>query len=234
MRTRIIYLIVFLFTVTFGYAQDESIRKQINSIKKSNAYLYGEATAETEEDAKSIAEDILYHEINEWVAKKKKLKGNSNIFVNNKKEFQTFYSLPRGNMFRSFVYVKKSDIVSGEGYVELIPSASSKVEIESSKVEEISDSPVYPEVVNMIASYSDYYNMADKIKELKASGRIGHYARYASLEKPEIYYLAIYNTEGKVVAVLTPGANRTNVITGKPDKVTNYSGCGAIGFTVNE
>ena len=76
--------------------------------------------------------------------------------------------------------------------------------------------------------------MADKIKELKAEGKIGHYARYASLEKPEIYYLAIYNTEGKVVAVLTPGGNRINVKTNQPDKVTNYSGCGAIGFTVKE
>lgn len=230
MRTKVIYMVFFLLTVTLGFAQgNESIRKQINSIKKNNAYLYGEATAETEEDAKSIAEDILYQEINEWIAKKKKLQGSSNIFVNNKKEFQTFYSLPRGNMFRSFVYVKKSDIVSGDGYVELIPTPAPKEEVGNSKVEEI-----YPEVVNMIASYSDYYNMADKIKELKAAGKIGHYARYASLEKPEIYYLAIYNSEGKVVAVLTPGTNRINVITGEPDKTTNYSGCGAIGFTVNE
>lgn len=230
MRVKIVFLIVFMLSAVLGYAQDnETIRKQINSIKKSSAYLYGEATAETEDDARSVAEDILYQEINEWIAKKKKLQGGSNIIVNNKKEFQTFFSLPRGNMFRSFVYVKKSDIVPSDGYVELIPAPSAKPEVESSKVEEI-----YPEVVNMIASYSDYYNMADKIKELKTAGKIGHYARYASLEKPEIYYLAIYNPEGKVVAVLTPGANRKNVITGNPDKVTNYSGCGAIGFTVNE
>ena len=48
----------------------------------------------------------------------------------------------------------------------------------------------------------------------------------------EINYLAIYNKAGKVVAVLTPGDSRINVKTQEADKISNYSGCGAIGFTV--
>jgi len=228
--------IVMAFLLIFGVsaqAQDDTkVKKQINSVKKSSLYLYGEATAESEEEAKGLAEDILYQEINQWVASKKSLKNSPNIVVNNKKELQTALTLPRGNMYRYFIYVKKADLMPSDN-AEIIENYTPK----SSTVEHIKQPTKpnkYPDVVNMIASYTDYYNMADKVKELKSEGKIGHYGRYASLEKPEIYYLAIYNTEGKVVAVLSPGENRINVNTGQPDKVTNYSGCGAIGFTVNE
>ncbi len=236
-------ILVFLGVIILGlpvFAQDyDAERKQINRVKKSNNYIYGEATAESKEDAKSIAEDILYQEINKWVATQKKLKGSTNIVVNNRKELQTFYSLPRGNMYRHFVYVKKSDLVpvenaevigNSEGVSQDISSSKSKVET----IDTQANKAQYPEVVNELAAYTDYYNMADKIKEFKEAGKISYYARYASLEKPEIYYLAIYNTSGKVVAILSPGENRTNVITGQPDKVTNYSGCGAIGFNLKE
>ena len=236
-------LLIFLGVIILGlpvFAQDyDAERKQINSIKKSNNYIYGEATAESEEDAKSIAEDILYQEINKWVATQKKLKGSTNIVVNNRKELQTFYTLTRGNMYRHFVYVKKSDLIPVENAEVIGNPAGASQDISSlkSKVETIDTRATkvqYPEVVNELAAYTDYYNMADKIKEFKEAGKISYYARYTSLEKPEIYYLAIYNTSGKVVAILSPGENRTNVVTGQPDKVTNYSGCGAIGFKVKE
>ena len=72
--------------------------------------------------------------------------------------------------------------------------------------------------------------MADKVKQMTADGRIKDYARYASLVNPDKCYLVIYNREGKVVAVLTPGPDRRNVKTGQADGVKNYSGCGAIGL----
>ena len=89
--------------------QNNEIKKQINSIKKSSQYLYGEVTAPTLEEAKNLAQESLYEKINEWVATKKKLQDGRNIVVNNKKEIYGEVSLPRGNMFRSFIYVKKSD-----------------------------------------------------------------------------------------------------------------------------
>lgn len=238
MKKTIISIIGLLLLGICANAQDfAKTKEQINRIKKSSQYIYGEATADSEDEAKSIAEDILYQEINSWVSTKKKLKNSSNIIVNNRKELQTAYALPRGNMFRYFVYVKKSDLIPAENVEVLGNINEQSAESMSSTVETISTPAVvnnYPEIVNVIASYTDYYKMADKIKEYKKEGKISHYARYASLEKPEIYYLAIYNPQGKVVAILTPGTERMNVITGQPDKTTNYSGCGAIGFIVNE
>ncbi len=238
-------ILLFLSVIILGlpvFAQDcDAESKQINKVKKSNKYICGDATAESAEEAKIRAEDELNLEINKWIATQKKLKGSAKIVVSNRKVLLEIYSLPEGNKYRHFVYVKKSDIIPAENAQVIGNSADEALTSDesalSSKVESI-DTLVaevrYPEVVNELAVYTDYYNMADKIKEFREAGRISHYARYSSLEKPEIYYLAIYNTSGKVVAILTPGENRTNVVTGKPDKVTNYSGCGAIGFKVKE
>ena len=69
---------------------------------------------------------------------------------------------------------------------------------------------------------------------MKVAGRVSFYGRYASLENPDIYYLAIYDRQGSMRAYLTPAPNRKNIASGKTDDVTNYSGCGAIGFLVTD
>ena len=205
--------------------ENNEIKKNINNIKKSSLYLYGEVTAPTLEEAKSLAQESLYEKINEWVATKKKLQNGNNIVVNNKKEIYGEVSLPRGNMFRSFIYVKKSDIIATDN-TEVIQNNATQLPKATQAKKEL------PEVVATLCTCSKYDDLANKIKEFKATGKIVNYARYASLDNPEEYYLAIYDKAGKVVAILTPGSSRNNVKTGEVDNVTNYSGCGAIGFKI--
>ena len=88
----------------------EEKKKEINSIKKNSQYIYAEATAATEQEAKDLAEELLYQEINEWVATQKKLRQSNELLISDRKELWSNVSLPRGNMFRSFIYVKKSNI----------------------------------------------------------------------------------------------------------------------------
>lgn len=204
---------------------NDDVKKQINSIKKSSLYIYAEATMPTEEEARDLAEEILYGEINAWAANQKKLKNSSSFVVNNCKELWESASLPRGNMHRSFLYVKKSDIMPANNY-EVIENTSQPA-AGVATVEEI-----IPDAVSEIAACTQYTDMAAMIKQLKEKGVIEDYARYASLDNPDAYHLAIYDTAGKVVAVLTAGKERRNVRTGKADSVSNYSGCGAIGFKV--
>lgn len=207
------------------YAQIDEVKGQINKIKKSSQYIYAESTAPTEADARHYAEEKLYEEINAWVATQKKMNKSTNLVVSNKKELWTTLSMPRGNnMFRSFIYIKKSDITPTENAVVIANNNRSAVEE--------SLLPTLPEAVNTIAACVQYSVMAEKMKELKAQGKIKSYDRYASLDNPDNYYLVIYNREGKVVAVLTPGAERRNVKTNQVDGVKNYSGCGAIGFEI--
>ena len=98
----------------------------------------------------------------------------------------------------------------------------------------VSTQKAWPEAVMTLASYTDYFKMAEKLKELKNQGKVESYARYQKLTRPEDNFLVIYNRQGQVVAVLSPGTNRTNVKTGKADDIKNYDNndCGAIGFSV--
>lgn len=229
----IIFFMAFSLSCLAGVVHadnNDDIKKQINQIKKNNQYIYAEVTAETETEAKDLAEEILYSEINEWVAQQKKLRKSPNIVINNKKELWTSVSLPRGNMFRSFLYVKKSDIIPADNatIIENEPAADTKQkEVEKNE-------KAVPDLVLEIADYTDYAVLAQKITSLKQTGMITDYGRYASLEDKDSYYMAVYNVNGKVVAVLTPGPDRYNVKTGKADSLENYKGCGAIGFKVNE
>lgn len=203
--------------------QTDDVKAQINKIKKSTQYIYAESTAPTEADARHYAEEKLYEEVNAWVATQKKIKKSTNFVVNNRKKLWTTLSMPRGNnMFRSFIYVKKKDITPTDNAVVISNNNLPAVE------ETLQAS--LPEAVGMIAACTKYSDMSAKIKSLKDEGKIKSYARYAALSDPNKCYLVIYNKEGKVVAVLTPGTERRNVKTNKVDSVKNYSGCGAIGF----
>ena len=73
-RIFLIPILALLPLLTVNANDNDAVKKQINSIKKNNiVYLYGEATAETEEEARGLAEEILYQSINEWIANKKKM-----------------------------------------------------------------------------------------------------------------------------------------------------------------
>lgn len=201
----------------------DDIKKEINKIKKSSQYIYAESTAPTEVDARNYAEDKLYEEVNAWVDTQRKLKKSSNLVVNNKKELWTVLEMPRGsNMFRSFIYVKKSDILPAENST-LIPNSNIPA------VEETVGETL-PESIRALAAYTKYADMVEQIKKLKAEGQIKDYARYASLTNPDACYLVIYNRDARIEAILTPGKERRNIKTNKPDGIKNYSGCGAIGI----
>lgn len=230
MKIRMLLLITLLTGACCAFAQQdvEQVKREINKVKKSDAYLYGEANADTEDEARSIAEEILFNEINSWAAKKKKLQGGE-LVINNKKELQTFLSLPRGNMVRAFVFVKKSDITASRN-AEVIQTLPAQP---ASRVQS-TVTPIYPKAVETIAACTEYKQLGPKLEAEKLAGRIRHYALYGKLTEVDRYYIVIFNKSGKVEAVLSTGSNRVNVKTGQPDSVTNYSGCGAIGFSVAE
>lgn len=203
----------------------EDIKKEINKIKKSSQYIYAESTAPTEADARAYAEMRLYDEVNKWVATQKKMKGSTNLVVNNRKELWTSFSMPRGsNMVRYFAYVKKKDIIPTDNAVvitnESMPAVEEKLQL------------VLPEAVKILTDITDYHEMVNKVKQLKAEGKISTYGRYDTLDNPDENYLFIYNTKGEVEAILTTGPDRRNVKTNKPDGVANYKGRGAIGIKV--
>lgn len=237
MKTRhLLTLLLACITLTSAYAKDQDdVKKQINSIKKSSSYIYAVATDSTEKGAYDLAEEMLYNEINAWAAKKKSMQGVKNFVVNNKKTLWDKLSLKRGNMVQAFVYVKKSDISPAENseMISATPKLQSSVEpLEDNNVQKVSKKSLakYPDFIVELSQCSEYADFVTKLRQMKADGRVKSYNRYSKLENANVCYLAIYNTAGKMVAILSPGDKRLNVATGAEDGVDNYHGCGAIGF----
>lgn len=223
------------------------IKKEIAKIKKSDNYIYSEVTSEIEAEAKSLAEDLLWQQINEWAASQKKLAGYENLLIKNINSSKESYALPRGNMYRYFVYVAKKDIMGGDnseiitttGHTATPVSNAAEAKAKSegmagSSTAGASGTTGINPVITELLKYNKYDDFVSKLKQLKESKRVAYFARYASLANPEIFYLAIYNKDGEMMGILSPGTERKNLKTGQPDDVVNYKGCGAIGFSMVE
>lgn len=93
---------------------NEAEKKKINSIKKSDQYIYSEMTTTDQQTAIDLAEEGLDVEINRWVANQKKFRNATQYVARNTSSSWERITLPRGNMYRAFVYVKKSDILPAD------------------------------------------------------------------------------------------------------------------------
>ena len=257
MKTRVLALLALFLTALCGMAQEvQEVKAQINDIKKkTSVYLYSEITAATEQEARDLAEELLYDEINKWAATKKKLQGSPSLLINNKKSCISTLTTPRGNMFRCFMYIKKSDIQKADN-ADLVdnpgarpapnaplgsktpatPAAEAKKEAPlQSSVDEIpppGSRPRYPQSVRTLASIRTYRDILAKAQELKQSGEIVELVTANFPENIEQFYLVGYDTDGRVQALLTPGMQRVNVCTGNDDTERNYHGCKAFAFKV--
>ena len=107
-------LSLFITIPQLSHAQNTRIeeqKKQINEVKKSDKYLYGEATLGDKQSAIDLAKELLYENINKWVSTQKKFATAEKMVTINTNYSIDELTLPRGNMFRAFMYVKKSDII---------------------------------------------------------------------------------------------------------------------------
>lgn len=255
MRIRVLALLsLFLTAWCGGMAQDvQEVKAQINDIKKkTSVYIYAEVTAASEQEARDLAEEFLYEEINKWAATKKKLQGSEKFLVNNKKSCISSLTTTRGNMFRCFMYIKKSDIQKAD-HADLVdntnqPSSSassapasssqsagnSPASLQSSveMIPETGSRPLYSQAVKTLASIRTYQEVLAKAQGFKQTGEIVELVTANFPESIEQYYLVVYDRNGRVQALLTPGMQRVNVCTGNDDSEKNYHGCKAFAFKV--
>ena len=104
---RLITCLVALFLVTvMAWSQGT---KKINSIKRSNQYLYAEATMPTQAEAFEVANDLLLIQVKEYAGSKKAF-DDKDILIRNINSARDSVQLRRGEMVKVFLYVKKSDI----------------------------------------------------------------------------------------------------------------------------
>lgn len=261
------------------------VKTQINQIKKNTSdYIYAEITATTEPDAKMLAEDLLYEEINKWAATQQNLQASQKFLVNNKTSCITTLSTTRGNMFRCFMYIRKSDIqnannadfventslksdrdvqtsttvqtstaaqsdstsqttttsvpIQSEAAAQPVveePTIKEEKVVTQSRTQDVTETgsrSLYPQVVKTLATLRTYSDMIAKAQAYKTLGEIVELVTNKFPESIEQYYLVIYDQQGRVQALLTPGMQRVNVCTGNDDSEKNYHGCKAFAFKV--
>ncbi|MBQ2674323.1 MAG: hypothetical protein IJG07_06555 [Prevotella sp.] len=233
-----ILLLLTLCSMTALSQTIEEQKKKIASIKKNNSYIYAEVTTTDQQQAVDLATDLLHKNVNEWAAKQKKFAGSAKIVTLNTNYAVDQITMPRANMFRAFMYVKKSDIIPAEN-VE-VRQTPAEVVAKAPKPKAATVSPIGNSIRDAVTSelltIRNTGQLSEKLKQLKANGKVQEYANLRGLKgkNQAEYIMVIFNKEGNIEALLSEGENRTNLSTGKTDQLTNYKGRGAIGVKVSK
>lgn len=220
---------------TFSQKTIEEKKTEINAIKKSSDYIYAETTMPDQEAAINLATEILYQNVNEWVAKQKKFAGASKVITINTNYSIDNMTLPRGNWFRAFMYVKKTDIIpaGNVAVMKVVQKEPETVEVTPSDPEIKPESPE-DIIKKQLQECENTGQMSTLLKNLKAEGKITDYQKLNTITSPNEYIIAIFSKEGVIRAILSEGAERTNLKTGQPDQISNYKGNGAIGIKIKK
>ncbi len=219
-----------------GQTVDEQ-KKKIASIKKNSNYIYAEITTTDQQQAIDLATDMLHQNVNEWAAQQKKFAGSNKIVTMNTNYTVEQMTMPRANMYRAFMYVKKSDVIPAENVevrdtpTEVSTASTSKPKV--AKVTPISNSN-RDEIISQLLSVANTGQLSTNLKELKKKGKILEYDNLRGLKDKNLseYIMVVFNKDGIVEAILSEGENRINLQSGSFDQLTNYKGRGAIGVKV--
>ncbi|PXV65012.1 hypothetical protein CLV62_10810 [Dysgonomonas alginatilytica] len=248
MKKILTVVILFAFIpMLFAQTNTDKQKEEINKIKKSKNYIYGEATLPNQEEALKLAKEILVNNINEWVSGEKKIKQSQALVIRDIIENSENISLVRGNMYRAFVYVQKKNIlpvedtdnsviisrpVSTDADQALIVQGIHKTEpkrIETTDLPLTADPDDTPQdILNKITGITQFKDAAPYFQELKNARKMV-YGKLKTMTSPNDCYLLIYNPEGAVVAILDKG-HLKNLNTRTEDSLSNYKGCGALWF----
>ena len=234
MDKRITFVGLSLFVALCMFAQGNATQS-INEIKmQGDTYLYAESTSQTWEEALDNAKYLLGVEIETWVKSLDTLLADGYIAEAQNHVFNL--KSMRGDRFRAFVYVKKTDIVPYDNISQLVVVPIS--EEQKTIISEVTSSrkPIVPEYQpsefeEEMMSIIDANNIGTFIKNLKKEGKLANYGQYKDMPSDIDCYLFVYNREKAIPAYLRKQGNiYTNLKTGKPDQISNYSGCGAWWF----
>lgn len=234
---RIATCVVLMFVAMASFAQDDVAKqkKEINSIKKNSNYIYGEATLADRQAAIDLAKEILYQNINQWVDSQKKFAGANKVVTANTNYSVEDVTLPRGNWYRAFMYVKKSDIIPVDNAL-VIDAPAQNADKEAVEEEKVSAESIglTEELLQEFLRPTNTGQLSAMLKQQKTKGTILEYNKLSSLKNLEQYVMFVFSREGNIVAVLSAGAERKNLKTGKADSLSNYKGNGAIGVKINK
>ena len=242
-RKLISALVVAMVSFVTVFAQSSASMQEINEIKKQGeTYLFAESTSETWADALDNAKYLLGIEIETWVKSNGQTEAEG--YVAKAKNHIFEIKSMRGDRFRAFVYVAKTEIMpySEADQLVVVPMNGDKettIELVSSSKSPESPETPQPTTYQPTAfeqemmSITNANNIGTYIKRLQSEGKIKAFGKYKDMPANADCYLYVYNREMAIPAYLKKqGQTYTNLRTGQADNVTNYKGCGAYWFQI--
>lgn len=247
MRKRgIVCLLLWITAIGMVFAQ-ETDTKKINSIKRNNQYIYAEATMSTENEAYAIAEELLTTYINEYIDSKKKLSQAENVIVKDVSGKCDKIQMMRGEMYRVFVYVNKSDIIPAENVVTFVKpeSANPEASVESANKHNAAggdgnealklETAWQQALVDELLATSSLAGAKAVLNRLKVEYKVKRYGNYSECSNPADCFWLIIDENNLIQTVLGPGMEqRVNFRLMQYDSLKNHSGSNAIWFTLSK
>lgn len=247
MKRLLLCLSFIISQLSFSHAQ--SVAQTINKVKRDTMYIYAEATMKDLNEAYNGARAILEMKVGDWVRQQHPDEGIEVCIVKAKEHF-TQLETRRGDFYRAFVYVRKSDIMpvadkSEVTVLEVAPVVKTEtpkvapaiiVTEEAPKAEEKAPVAAVIELTpeeKQMKQIRSFYDVEPYIKGLKSKGQLEAYGKYATMPADGDCHLFVYDKQGNISALLRKtGAKQYNLNTLKEDNVKNYKNCGAIWFSL--
>ena len=215
--------------------QPADVTKNINAIKRDKQYLHAEATMKDQGSAYNGAMAILEVIVSDWIHEQYPDEDIELCIVKAKDHCQQLQTL-RGNFYRAFVYVRKSDIlpVNDQNEVTVFQVEPQNGQTEEAPPPPAVQTPAPPAVTlseeeQRMTGLHEFDEIEPYVKRLKATDKVTNYGKYTTMPTTGLCHLFIYNQTGEVVAVLRKeDTTIINLRTRQQDEITNYKNCGAI------
>lgn len=247
------WLSLFLATALMGQVDFKEEKAKVNAIKRNTQYVYGEGIADTEAEARELAEQNLRQALLQFISEKKDLLEAEAVLVNAAKKNSSQIKLKRGTMERVFLFVKKDNIFPSEN--PFVISQEPQEEEAPTDTEVVQDKGTGQVPKEPLFAFSSKEKTADRSVSDKADGTLKsilrcenitalrsclnelkqqHKVMWGELKqdfKPS-WYLIPYEGE-QIKAVLDKGLQkRNNLLTGEREEMGNYSGLPKIWFII--
>lgn len=264
MKKTFLLTIMAIVFVWKAQAQTQA-QQRINDIKRqADRFVYADVTMPLSADAVQEATRQLTLVVEEWLHSEGRRKVRPGQVAAIARQADTI-STPRADMVRVFAFMAKERVERMLKNPSLIvseaprparndlsvpaPSAASAdfvavedtytptsdVAVEGSAVADSTTREPVAEALRRILAVSSFFDLKAIIVPLKEQGVVEDYGKYETMTEPDRCYLIVYDTNGRVVAVLAPlGTERVNMKTEAPDNEHNYPGCGAIWVKFSE
>lgn len=244
MKKTLIYLMLIIGWLSASAQTATDVARDINKVKRDTMYIYAESTTKDLSESYNNARAILEMKVGDWVRTQHPNEGIEVCIVKAKEHFIQL-DTRRGELYRAFVYVKKSDIMpvvdkSEVTVFEVAPSKQNETVKAAPAIIVTEEAPANIETAPTLELTSEekqmrqvrsFYEVEPYIKGLKGKGKLKSYGKYATMPVDEDCHLFVYDKQGNISALIRKtGRIQYNLNTLKEDNVKNYKNCGAIWF----